>query len=68
MAKFSAAVRIGHLLLDAREIDTHGRAVLRHSSIVTATTASRLNRDTRCRSPVKTKSPYLIKVDPFSFI
>lgn len=59
MAKYSASVRVGQLLLEAREIGNNGRVILRHSSIIGP---SRKLRESRCRSPVKTKSSYLIKV------
>nr|CDS29834.2 dicer 1 [Hymenolepis microstoma] len=64
MAKYSASVRVGHLLLEAREISNSGRAILRHSSIIGP---SRIIRESRCRSPVKTKSSYLIKT-PDAFV
>ncbi|VDO03254.1 unnamed protein product [Rodentolepis nana] len=64
MAKYSASVRVGHLLLEAREISNSGRAILHHSSIIEP---SRMIRESRCRSPVKTKSSYLIKT-PDAFV
>lgn len=62
MAKYSAAVRMGQLLMEAREIDVRGRPILRHTPIAAATAASRRLRPTRERSPPKHKSSYLIKV------
>ncbi|KAM3171757.1 hypothetical protein ACTXT7_015971 [Hymenolepis weldensis] len=64
MAKYSASIHVGQLLLEAREISNNGRAILRHSSIIGP---SRKLRESRCRSPVKTKSSYLIKT-PDSFV
>ncbi|VDM30714.1 unnamed protein product [Hydatigera taeniaeformis] len=61
MAKYSAAVRVGQLLMEAREIDVRGRPILRHTPIAAVAAASRRLRTTRERSPPKHKSSYLIK-------
>ncbi|CDI97094.1 dicer 1 [Echinococcus multilocularis] len=61
MAKYSAAVRVGQLLMETREIDARGRPILRHTPIAAVAAASRRLRATRERSPPKHKSSYLIK-------
>ncbi|KAL5107030.1 Endoribonuclease Dcr-1 [Taenia crassiceps] len=61
MAKYSAAVRMGQLLMEAREIDVRGRPILRHTPIAAVAAASRRLRATRERSPPRHKSSYLIK-------
>ena len=62
MAKYSAAVRLCRLLLEAKEIDAHGRPILRHAPIAAAAAAARRFRALRDCSPPKNKSSYLIKV------